>query len=106
VRIQYFSDVHLEFGDCAFPHMEADLIVAAGDIAPGIHALPWLSQAQAPVLYVAGNHEYYGGDVTYTLASLRQQAWPDRSAAQKRSQEAFEDSGDISIKISDRSVVL
>jgi len=76
VRIQYFSDVHLEFGDCVFPHMEADLIVAAGDIAPGIHALPWLSQARAPVLYVAGNHEYYGGDVTYTLASLRQQAVP------------------------------
>jgi len=40
-------------------------------------------------------------------ASMRYaQARPARSAAQKRSQEAFEDSGDISIKISDKSVVL
>ncbi len=74
MRVQYFSDIHLEFGQCVFPHAKADIIVAAGDIAPGIHALPWLAQSDVPIIYIAGNHEYYGGDLSYTLAELRQQS--------------------------------
>ena len=72
MRISYFSDVHLEFGSCTFPDGETDLIVAAGDIAPGLHSLPWLAQAPAPVVYVAGNHEYYGQDMGVTQTALRQ----------------------------------
>ena len=75
MRIQYFSDVHLEFGDCRFPRVDADTIIAAGDIAPlQLNPLEWLAQARKPVIYVAGNHEYYGGDLAYSLADLRRQA--------------------------------
>ena len=72
MRIAYFSDVHLEFGSCPFPEHGADIVVAAGDIAPGNNALPWLAQAKdIPIIYIAGNHEYYGNDITATLSDLR-----------------------------------
>lgn len=74
MKIQVFSDVHLEFGPCAFPHTDADLIVAAGDIGVGLQGLHWLKQARVPVVYVAGNHEFYLNDYETMLAALRRQA--------------------------------
>ncbi len=72
MRITYFSDVHLEFGSCLFPEHDGDIVVAAGDIAPGVNALPWLMQSNdIPVVYVAGNHEFYGCDSSSALALLR-----------------------------------
>lgn len=76
MRIQYFSDVHLEFGDCRFPQTDAEVLVAAGDIGP-LHfknPIKWLAQAPVPLVYVAGNHEYYEGDMVHTLAKLRRHA--------------------------------
>ncbi|MEX2352703.1 MAG: metallophosphoesterase family protein, partial [Gammaproteobacteria bacterium] len=66
MRVQYFSDVHLEFGECEFPLTDADVVVAAGDINVDIEAIDWLAQAKCPVIYIAGNHEYYGGDLIHT----------------------------------------
>jgi DNA repair exonuclease SbcCD nuclease subunit len=74
MRIQYLSDVHLEFGDCELPSTDADILIAAGDIHTGTSALKWLSQSSCPVIYIAGNHEYYGGDLVHTLAALRIQS--------------------------------
>lgn len=65
MRIQYFSDIHLEFGGCDFPQTDADIVIAAGDIGVGIEGVGWLAQAPCPVIYIAGNHEYYGGDIEY-----------------------------------------
>jgi Icc-related predicted phosphoesterase len=61
-RIQFFSDIHLEFGDLPLPATDADIIVAAGDIGVELDGLAWLNAQPRPVVYVAGNHEYYGGD--------------------------------------------
>lgn len=52
------------------PHTDADLIIAAGDIGVGIQGVRWLQDAGKPVLYVAGNHEYYGGDLFTTFVRL------------------------------------
>ena len=72
MQITYFSDVHLEFGRCSFPEHNGDIVVAAGDIAPGSNALPWLLQSEnVPVVYVAGNHEFYGEDSGKTINLLR-----------------------------------
>lgn len=71
MRIQYFSDLHLEFGDCEFVDADADLVVAAGDIGLGLHGLEWLARTGKPVVYVAGNHEFYGGDYLTRLGELR-----------------------------------
>jgi predicted phosphodiesterase len=67
-RIQYVSDLHLEFLDkVAFPSIVkpmASYLALAGDIAPPAHPLfaPFLEYASKSwerVFYVAGNHEYY-----------------------------------------------
>ncbi len=70
MRIQYFSDIHLEFGGCDYPVTDADIVIAAGDIGVDIEAVDWLAQAPCPVIYIAGNHEYYGGDLEYTYQRL------------------------------------
>ncbi len=73
MQIRVFSDVHLEFGDCFLP-MGGDVIVAAGDISPGTRGVDWLGQSDVPVIYVAGNHEYYGGDFSDTQRDIRRRA--------------------------------
>lgn len=74
MKIQYFSDIHLEFGPCDLDSAEVDVVVAAGDISIGTTGLEWLSKAKYPVIYIAGNHEYYGGDMMHTLNELRVQS--------------------------------
>jgi predicted phosphodiesterase len=74
LRIQYFSDLHLEFGDFEFVDAGADLIVAAGDIGLGLQGLEWLARIGQPAVYVAGNHEYYGGEYFSRLKELREAA--------------------------------
>lgn len=71
MRIQYFSDIHLEFGGLEIGQTDADLIVAAGDIGIGGMGLDWLKQAGKPVIYVAGNHEFYGQEYFSTINALR-----------------------------------
>ena len=64
MKIITYSDLHLEFGSgWSLPdHLQGDLMILAGDIiklndyAP-LHQL--LRKWNKPVLYVAGNHEYY-----------------------------------------------
>jgi Icc-related predicted phosphoesterase len=70
VRIQYFSDIHLEFGSLETTAADADVVVAAGDIGVGLQALDWLKSFGKPVIYVAGNHEFYGQEYLFTLANL------------------------------------
>ncbi len=75
MKIQYFSDIHLEFGDFQVPATDADVIIAAGDIGVGTQGIRWLKKLEKPVVYVAGNHEYYGGDLLHTyerIASMAQ----------------------------------
>lgn len=73
MRINYFSDLHLEFGPLAAPDNNADIIVAAGDIGVGMYGLNWLKSLNKPVIYVAGNHEFYGQEYRQTLQSIREQ---------------------------------
>ena len=72
VRINYFSDVHLEFGDQTIPETDADIIVAAGDIGVFMQGVEWLKAIGKPVIYVAGNHEFYGKEYYSVLTSLRE----------------------------------
>lgn len=71
MRIQYFSDLHLEFGPLEPVAAGADLIVAAGDIGLGAQGVNWLKSLDKPVVYVAGNHEFYAREYFETLSGLR-----------------------------------
>ena len=63
LKIQYFSDIHLEGGGEAPKAVShGDVIIAAGDIGEGLGGINWLCQFDCPVMYVLGNHEYWGQD--------------------------------------------
>ena len=52
MKIQYFSDLHLEFGTFQSPATDADVIIAAGDIGVGLQGVEWLQRYDRPVVYV------------------------------------------------------
>ena len=75
MKIQVLSDLHLEHGGpVPEHHPEADVIVLAGDLAPYTKGLvAKLSEfwASAPhILYVLGNHEFYGWEIDDARARL------------------------------------
>ena len=74
MKINFFSDVHLEFGDLPAPQNDADIIIAAGDIGINKQGLDWLKTFDKPVVYVAGNHEFYTGDYHEILTMLQKES--------------------------------
>jgi Calcineurin-like phosphoesterase len=75
-RLRIFSDLHLEFVDWIPPPAAADAIVLAGDIAVGVQGIQWARRQfpDTPVVYVPGNHEFYGARLPDALAELRNEA--------------------------------
>ncbi|WP_305908149.1 metallophosphoesterase [Methylomarinum sp. Ch1-1] len=71
MRINYFSDIHLEFGELAKPENDAELIIAAGDIGVYEQGVEWLKSLNKKVVYVAGNHEFYANEYNDTLRVIR-----------------------------------
>jgi predicted phosphodiesterase len=61
MKIHVLSDLHTEFAPFHPPETGADVVVLAGDTATGIEGMrmarDWFPGR--PVLYVAGNHEFY-----------------------------------------------
>jgi Icc-related predicted phosphoesterase len=74
MRLNVISDLHLSRGSLPPPSVEADLVVLAGDIARPAQAIEWATGLARPVLYVPGNHEFYGSSIPETLAELRRLA--------------------------------
>jgi predicted phosphodiesterase len=63
LRIRIYSDLHLEHQPFAPPDTNTDVVVLAGDIDNGAAGIEWAKQVfRVPVIYLAGNHEYYEGD--------------------------------------------
>jgi hypothetical protein len=71
MRLNVLSDLHLSLGALALPGNDADAVVLAGDIARPREAVSWASGFSKPVLYVPGNHEFYGGSIAGTAAELK-----------------------------------
>ena len=74
MKLNILSDLHLSKGDLPLPGEGADLVILAGDIARPERAMAWASRIARPVLYVAGNHEFYGGTIEGTPAELKRLA--------------------------------
>lgn len=66
MKIQVMSDLHLEMGEYAPIDANADVIVLAGDINTFGKGPAWANKyfKNKPVVYVAGNHEYYGSNLS------------------------------------------
>ena len=91
MRLFAISDLHREFfspenkpADAVVFELvsSADVIILAGDIDRGIAGITWAGQEAGrlgqPVLYVPGNHEFYGHDHDALRVALRAEAarWP------------------------------
>lgn len=76
MRIHVLSDLHLEFGDFEPPQTDADVVVLAGDIHVGTKGVEWAKERfdSTPVMYVFGNHEYYGKAIPHLLIKAREAA--------------------------------
>jgi predicted phosphodiesterase len=71
MKLHVLSDLHLSLAGMAVPDTDADVVVLAGDIARPDTACAWAHQIRKPAIYVAGNHEFYNGDLQGTLSELR-----------------------------------
>lgn len=62
MRIQILSDLHLEIESYRFASADADVVVLAGDIHNKLKGIEWIKEQgiTVPVIYVPGNHEFYG----------------------------------------------
>ena len=85
MKIQLASDLHLEFLQSRWPGERliasvpgADVLVLAGDIADGAHGFKlfadWPASKRTPIIYVAGNHEFYGHAIGPMREKMRSSA--------------------------------
>src|SRR5687768_17337023 len=76
MRIRVLSDLHCEFEPYSPPPAAADVVVLAGDIHHATKGLDWAAGhfPGQTVVYVAGNHEYYGESLPKLTQQLRERA--------------------------------
>jgi predicted phosphodiesterase len=72
LKLNVLSDLHLSLGALDVPANDADVVVLAGDIARPAEAIAWACGIDKTVLYVPGNHEFYGGSLDTTLDQLKE----------------------------------
>jgi len=71
MKLHIVSDLHLSA--CAWepPETDADAVILAGDVARPAEAVAWARRLGKIVLYVPGNHEFYGGSIPRRIAELK-----------------------------------
>jgi predicted phosphohydrolase len=76
MRIRVLSDLHQEFGEVDVPLVGCDCVVLAGDVSSKSHGLEWILRRfpDVPVVYICGNHEYYGEKLPRLTEHLREAA--------------------------------
>jgi predicted phosphodiesterase len=73
MKLNILSDLHLSLGSLAIPDNDADAVILAGDIARPREAVSWARGFAKPVLYVPGNHEFYGSTIAGAVDELKRQ---------------------------------
>lgn len=72
MKLHVVSDLHAGFGAFDPPETDADVLVLAGDVDVGLRGVE-VAKGWArgrPVLYVAGNHEFYGEAIPRHLQKM------------------------------------
>lgn len=63
MKLNILSDLHLGFGAMERPQNDADVVVLAGDVSRPLEAAVWALRFEKPVIFVLGNHEFYGSSI-------------------------------------------
>ena len=74
MKLHILSDLHIEFEMFDPPQTGADVVILEGDIHVGKKGLAWAQAnfSTQPVIYVFGNHEYYGKAFPKHVGDLKQ----------------------------------
>jgi predicted phosphodiesterase len=74
MRIHVLSDLHLEFAPFQVNNVDADAIVLAGDVHTGTNGIKWILNniQNRPVIYVLGNHEFYGQKIPKLVSEIKE----------------------------------
>lgn len=93
MEIALYSDLHREIKKWEAPTIadNVEVVILAGDIGSHTHGLNWAERAfpGQQVIYVAGNHEYYGGH----LGMLREFQKPRAAHVHFLEKQTFEYNG-------------
>ena len=73
MRLHILSDLHLEFEDYTPERIKAEVVILAGDIHVGSKGIQWAKKhfPNQPVIYLLGNHEFYGQSIQPLLEECR-----------------------------------
>lgn len=71
MKLHILSDLHLRFGDLSPPATDAEVVILAGDLGRPREAIRWAYGLGKPVIYVPGNHEFYGGVIGQVISELK-----------------------------------
>lgn len=75
MKLHVLSDLHNDFSTFVPASGNYDLVILAGDIDVKARGVKWANQAFAcPVIYVCGNHEFYGSHIDHTYRKMKEQA--------------------------------
>jgi len=78
MKLALYSDLHIEFKPIMLSPGDAEVVAVVGDVLPirAGNAVHWLAEQipDRPVLFVPGNHDYYGGNVVDAHAAWRKAA--------------------------------
>ena len=76
MRLHVLSDLHMEFAPFMAPLTGADAVILAGDISTGVKGFKWAltTFTNCPVIYVLGNHEFYGQKLQKLFEQLKEMA--------------------------------
>lgn len=73
MKVQLLSDLHIEFKEYLYPDCDSDVVVLAGDIHTKTNGFKWALESikNKSVIYVLGNHEFYGKAYPKLIADLK-----------------------------------
>lgn len=77
MKIHVLSDLHIEFGDFDLPRVDADVLVFAGDVHTRLNGIKWIKEnarTDIPIIYIMGNHEFYGESYPRLIEKIKAEA--------------------------------
>jgi Icc-related predicted phosphoesterase len=76
MKILVLSDLHIEFEAFQIDFSAVDVVILAGDIHIKEHGFKWAADniKDIPVIYILGNHEFYGKAYPKLISSIKESA--------------------------------